>query len=272
MELEIAAAPGLALFQDGGRPGWMHEGVPPGGALVPEWLARANAAAGNPPGAAGIEIVGSLSVVARGGAIRLGADDGRPINLATGERFDCPPARDRRAHYLAVAGGVEVPVVLGGRGTLLVARAGGFSGRPLRRGDRLPIGSNTSQPYVYDVDVSTGRPLRVVLGPDRSAFVDQAFTYLLSSPFRVSSSSDRTGTRLIGPPLSRAPGFVEVTAPMVQGAMQVPASGEPIVLGPDHPTTGGYPVIATIARADLGAFHATPLGADVRFTVLDLER
>jgi allophanate hydrolase subunit 2 len=162
-----------------------------------------------------------------------------------------------------VAGGIDVPIVLGGRGTLLVAELGGWEGRPLRRGDRLPIGAIGASPWEVTVELSTR--VRVVLGPDRSAFPKEALDLLLDAPFRISATSNRTGTRLEGPSLARAPGAQELSCPMVQGAIQVPASREPIVLGPDHPTIGGYPVIATVVRHDLGAFHAVPFGGDVRF-------
>ena len=88
---------------------------------------------------------------------------------------------------------------------------------------------------------------------------------VLASDYRVSMRSDRVGIRLEGPRLARIDDDTAVSAPMVRGAIQVPASGEPIVLGPDHPTTGGYPVLAVLARAELGRFHARPVGATVRF-------
>jgi allophanate hydrolase subunit 2 len=107
--------------------------------------------------------------------------------------------------------------------------------------------------------------IRIVPGPDLDRFESDAFERLLVSVFHVAVQSDRVGTRLLGPPLSRADADVGASAPMVEGAIQVPASGEPIVLGPDHPTTGGYPVIATVVRRDLGALMAKAIGSIVRF-------
>jgi len=110
-------------------------------------------------------------------------------------------------------------------------------------------------------------PVRVVLGPDLDRFDRRAVAALLEAEFAVDARSDRIGTRLVGPALPRTDADSGTSAPMLRGAIQVPASGQPIVLGPDHPTTGGYPVIATIVRASLGAFGARPIGAPVRFAL-----
>ena len=102
---------------------------------------------------------------------------------------------------------------------------------------------------------------------DAGAFDAAAISVLTSEPYRIAPSSDRTGTRLEGPRLSRRAEFRERSRPMVRGALEVPRDGLPIVLGPEHPTTGGYPLIAVIANTELGRFHAIPLGGQVRFVV-----
>src|SRR5579884_672456 len=135
--LDVASVAGLAAVQDGGRPGRMHEGVPPGGALVPELLARANLAVGNGPTDAAIEVFGALTVAARAPVV-VATDDGLARPLAPGEPWTVACGR-ARVRYLAVRGGLDVPLVLGGRGTLLVAGIGGHEGRPLRRGDALRV-------------------------------------------------------------------------------------------------------------------------------------
>jgi allophanate hydrolase subunit 2 len=106
----------------------------------------------------------------------------------------------------------------------------------------------------------------VIAGPDFDAFTAEALTVLTSAPYTVLASSNRVGTRLAGPALPRTE-CPEVTRPMVCGAIEVPRDGQPIVLGPEHPTTGGYPVIGVIAREDLGGFFAIPPGGPVRFVV-----
>lgn len=273
--IELSRVAGLAFVQDGGRPGRMHEGVPPGGALVPDALARANEALGNARGAAAIERFGAMTIAARA-AVRVADDEARTWSLAPGETIELAWDGARRARYLAIEGGVDVPVVLGGRGTLIVARLGGLEGRALRTGDVLaplprdvhrraaapPENVGGLAPRSRDAPV----PVRLLPGPDLAAYAPDALAHLASTPRRVSPRSDRTGTRLEGAPIawSRAAPPARTT-PMIAGAIQLPPSGEPIVLGPDHPTTGGYPVIAVVAAADLGRFHAIPLGAEVRF-------
>jgi allophanate hydrolase subunit 2 len=106
-------------------------------------------------------------------------------------------------------------------------------------------------------------PVRVVLGPDR--FDPSAIAALFSGWFAISTQSDRVGTRLEGPAIVQASTALGRSCPLVRGAIEVPASGDPIVLGPEHPTTGGYPVIGVVAGADQGRFFARPLGALVRF-------
>jgi biotin-dependent carboxylase-like uncharacterized protein len=264
--IEVVAVAGLSTVQDGGRPGRMHEGVPPGGALVPELLARANAAVRNAPGEAGIEVFGSLTLkVLASGDVHVSRDDGAAHALRAGETWTIA-SRGGRVAYAAVRGGIDVPVVLGGRGTLLVAGLGGHEGRALRKSDVLPVGlRNAVDAPAPSVLPAPDAAVRILAGPDGERFPPAAIDRLVTAEFRVSPRSDRTGVRLGGPPLPRADDDRAASAPMVRGAIQVPGSGELIVLGPDHPTTGGYPVVATVVRADLGGLMARPVGATVRF-------
>jgi allophanate hydrolase subunit 2 len=240
----------------------MHEGVPPGGALVPELLARANAAAGNAADIAAIEVFGELAIEAAS-SIVVGVDDGTREELQAGDAF-VVACRGQRVRYLAVRGGIDVPVVLGGRGTLLAAAFGGYEGRAVRKGDVVRAGDAP----VVEVDLPPlppEGPLVIVPGPDLHRFDARALDLLLAGPFVVDVRSDRTGVRLSGPPLPRIDDDTGVSTPMIRGAIQVPPSGGPVILGPDHPTTGGYPVLATVARSSLGALGAVPVGAAVRF-------
>jgi allophanate hydrolase subunit 2 len=109
--------------------------------------------------------------------------------------------------------------------------------------------------------------IRVIAGPDLDAFDATALSALTSAPYRILPTSDRVGTRLAGPPLPRRPSHVEQSRPMVRGALEVPRDGAPIVLGPEHPTTGGYPILAVIAHADLDRFFSVRLGGELRFTL-----
>lgn len=261
--ITVVAVSGLATVQDAGRPGHMHEGVPPGGALVTELLARANAAVGNGPEEAAIEVIGTITLAASDGSI-VGCDDGSRASLTDGVPWEVA-CRARRVRYVAVRGGIDVPVVLGGRGTLLGAGFGGHEGRALRRGDVLSPGNAPVRERPLPPGPDLAAPLRVVPGPDLDRFETQALDLLLSTAYVVDAHSDRTGIRLAGPPISRVDGDSGVSAPMVRGAVQIPPSGCPVVLGPDHPTTGGYPVLATVTRTSLGVLGALPVGAVVRF-------
>ncbi len=280
--LEILAVRGLATVQDAGRPGFMHAGVPPGGALVPELALRANRGAGNDEGAPLIEVFGGLTLTPRETGARLCTEDGLARDVAPGEAFVLAASPSLRVRYLAVRGGLDVPLVLGGRGTLPVAHLGGHEGRALARGDRIAVGGARPCPEPQSslaaLDLTSA--VRVIAGPDLARFDAGARGALTRGRFTILASSDRTGVRLEGRPVSadengstlrRAVADVGHSAPMVRGAIQVPPSGEPIVLGPDHPTTGGYPVIAVVARADLGASFARPIGASVRFRVVTLD-
>ena len=265
--IRVVTVIGLATVQDAGRPGRMHEGIPPGGALVPERLAIANAAAHNDPEEAGVEVFGTITFAAVQ-PVFVAADGSGGRWLAAGEAWSVATA-GARVRYVAVRGGVDVPVVLGGRGTLLAGGFGGHEGRPLRRGDTLRAGEAPAVGLrvVAAGEGSLGDAIRIVPGPDIERFAPEALGILLGSPFAIAPESDRVGVRLRGPTLPRAGHDSGLSAPMVRGAVQVPPAGEPIVLGPDHPTTGGYPVLATVTRADVGALLARPVGATVRFSL-----
>ena len=259
MTLQLTRALGLCTIQDLGRRGHMHEAVPPGGALVPALLVAANRAANNPDHAPAIEVLGQLAV--RVDAELLVAVDGAPRVLGAGEERVVASGA-RRCAYLAVRGGIASPRILDGPGTLLCAQLGAV----LRAGERLAIGALPTS-HAAPEPFEDRREIRVIGGPDLDAFAGDALAQLTSAPYRILPSSDRVGTRLAGPALPHAPAHREVSRPMVCGALEVPRDGQPIALGPEHPTTGGYPIACVIASAYLGHFFAIPLGGAVRFVV-----
>jgi biotin-dependent carboxylase-like uncharacterized protein len=255
--LTIVRAFGLLTVQDLGRPGHMHEAVPPGGALVPALLIAANRRAGNPDGAPAIELLGRATL--RTETDLVIATDAQPArSLRAGDELEVA-SEPRRVAYIAPRGGVDAPLVLGGRGTLVCAALGPI----LRAGARIAIGHEHADVRPPD-ELDEGAPIRILPGPDLDAFEPDALDALVSSPYRVLPASDRVGTRLQGLPLPRRAGYVEVSRPMVRGAIEVPGDGQPIVLGPEHPTTGGYPLIGVIASEDLDVFHAIRLGGSVQ--------
>ncbi|HSO31561.1 MAG TPA: carboxyltransferase domain-containing protein [Labilithrix sp.] len=264
--LEVSAVRGPAIVVDGGRPGHMHEGVPHGGPLIRGAMARANAAAGNARGACAVELYGAIDVVARGGRITV-ADDGGARTLEDGECLTARPPAGRRAGYLAVQGGLDVPLVLGSRCTLLSAQLGGLAGRTLRRGASLVVAEETEEPHALGGDAppapAPSSVIALLAGPDADPVALRA---LLRTPFAIAAASDRTGTRLDGPPLPASVHSARDrrSGPMVRGAVELTPAG-PIVLGPDHPTTGGYPVVAVVREEATDAFFGAPIGAPIRF-------
>jgi len=238
MSLEVVKAQGLATVQDLGRPGRMHQAVPPGGALVPELLVAANRAAGNRDAAAGIEVLGRLVVRAREPVVTSHG------SLAAGEEL-VVTSEPLRVAYLAIRGGVAalVALVCAGTGTVLSA------GMTITSAGEARV---DGEPVILE-----DGPIRVIPGPDAVSAV------LVARSYRILPASDRVGTRLQGARIEVA--GQGASRPMVRGAIEVPPDGQPIVLGPEHPTTGGYPLIGVVASADIGRLFAIRLGGSVRF-------
>jgi 5-oxoprolinase (ATP-hydrolysing) subunit C len=259
MSFAVVRALGLVTVQDLGRPGRMHEAVPPGGALVPGRLIAANRRVRNPDDAPALEVLGQLVVRAER-AVELATDTTAARELAAGDEL-AVASEPRRVAYLAVRGGIAAPLVLGGRGALLCAGLGGL----VRAGQRFTgaaLAETAAAPL--PAERSAG-PIRLVGGPDPEHFAPGALEILTSAEYRILPSSDRVGTRLDGPALPRT-AAPEASRPMVIGALEVPRDGKPIVLGPEHPTTGGYPIVAVVAHEDLGRLFSIRLGGTVRFT------
>ncbi len=279
MTLVVVRVLGLVTVQDGGRPGRMHEGLARGGALVPGRLIAANRALGNADLAPALEVLGKLVVRAEA-AVELAGDAGHgPFVLAAGDEL-VVESEPHRVAYLAVRGGIDAPLVLGSASVHLAAGLGA----PLAAGDVVAARSGAA-PVAAPI-AAPGRPardamaragtntreglevvrIRVVAGPDAHAFAPDALAALVSSPYRISPTSDRVGTRLAGPVIERG-AAADRTCPMVRGALEVPRDGQPIALGPEHPTTGGYPIVAVIAEDDLDRFFSIRLGGRVVFEV-----
>lgn len=287
--ITILRAPPFATVQDLGRVGHLDAAVPRAGAVDPFALALANILVGNPPGAAAVEwgLAGGEvrferdATVALTGATVRATIGGRPLGpehasrAAAGEVLAVELIEDGAWLYVAVSGGIDVPPVLGSRATYLPARFGGFEGRLLRSGDRLPLGSavaraaRTGAPR--DLPASAVRtPIGLLPGPDRGRPSDIAWRWLMETEFRVSRAVSRMGYRLEGPaPELGLPGD-RPSAPACIGTIQLPPGGEPIVLMPDGPTVGGYPRIAVVATADLGRLAQRRPGEVVRFEAVGL--
>ena len=276
----------LTTVQDLGRWGHQSVGVPVAGAMDTYSLRLANGLVGNPETVAALEVTllgptlraeAPLVVAVAGAMFDLEVDDrpvlhGAPVALGAGSvlRF-----RERRAGaraYLAVAGGIATPAVLGSRAPHLVSRMGGLEGRALIAGDVVPVAVSDARPARRATRVPLplaaapgARRLRVLLGPQDEWFTVSSFDALLGGTFSVSSTSDRMGFRLEGPALTtKRPGEL-VSEPVAFGAIQVPPGGVPILLMADRQTAGGYPKIATVITADLPLAGQLAPGEPVRF-------
>lgn len=280
--IEVLRAGLLDLVMDLGRPGFRAQGVPEGGAADASALILANRLLGNPDHAAGLELLwrGPALRFPQGGRVALAGADlgarlegaqvepGRALEIAPGSELDLGLAQTGLRTYLAVAGGIDVPLVLGSRSTFLPGGFGGWQGRALRAGDALPLGAAGASRQGRFAQPGGEGALRVVPGPQLAGFADAALHTLTAAEFGVSADSNRLGMRLSGPALDYAGGELASQA-VLPGAIQVPPDGRPIILGWDGPVTGGYPVIAGVIAADLPRLAQLRPGAALQFTFVD---
>jgi KipI family sensor histidine kinase inhibitor len=264
--------PGLfTTIQDAGRWGHQSIGVPVSGALDIRAFRRANALVGNDPSAAVLEatIAGPELLVDGPTTVGIdGADLGASLDehpIAPGETATCDTRavlrfgarRGGARAYIAFSGGIDTPPGLGSRATHVRIRLGGYEGRALRAGDRVPLGPVATRQTAIPARTKPaqwpgGTRLRVIPGPHDDWFTPAGISRFLSTRFTVSPSSDRMGYRLTGGGrIPRAFDREMISDVTVTGAVQVPASGDPILLMADRQTTGGYPQIAVVISADL---------------------
>lgn len=274
--------PGMATsIQDLGRPGLADLGVTASGAVDRAALQLANRLVGNPAGAAAIETSGGLVVrawaavlVAVAGADVAVTIDGAavarlaPVVLPAGGQLLVGSPRSGLRAYLAVRGGVDVEPVLGSRSWDSLGRLGP---PPPVAGERLPIGVDPRTTAPVDAAPPTTGPdvARLWPGPRWDWFDPHSVRLLEEATWTVRPDSDRVGVRLDGPVLSRSRSVELPSEGLVRGAVQVPHGGRPIVMSADHPTTGGYPVIAVVDPDDLGLVGQAPPGATIRFRWAD---
>jgi biotin-dependent carboxylase-like uncharacterized protein len=176
--------------------------------------------------------------------------------------------------YVALAGGIDVPLVLGSCSTDLRSAFGGFAGRALRKGDRLAVATGRGATPIETPTTShpAKATVRVVLGPQADHFAPDTLARFLALPWRVGATSDRVGCRLEGEPLPHLGPAEILSDGMVPGSIQVPPDGKPIVMGADGPTTGGYPKIATVVTGDLPLLgQLVPGEGEVRFEAVAVE-
>ena len=298
--------PGLATtVQDLGRPGYYHIGIPLSGGMDRHALAAANLLVGNPEGAAVLEAVfmgpelefADDATVAVTGAELPPKLDGVPretwssFKVKRGQILSFDFLKQGARAYIAVSGGIDVPVVLGSRSTYALGALGGFKGRKLEAGDELPVGNNTTS-------VSEGRSvardlrgprgtvpteLRVMPGLYWHRITDAAGDGFFADTWKVAPEADRIGYRFKGgKPLEfvpRVPPFGAGSDPSnitdacyPYGSIQVPGGTEPIVLHRDAVSGGGYFMVGTVISADMDLIGQLQPNTQVRFVKVDMEK
>ena len=281
--LEILETGPLALVEDLGRPGLSHLGVTRSGAADRRSHTLANRLVANPGDRATVEVtLGGFTARVHGGgkdgvAIAVtGADTDPAVNgvpfgtnsihyAQDGEVISLGPPQSGLRSYLAVRGGFDVAPVLGSRSYDVMSAIGPL---PLRRGDVLPVGEHTDDfPELDQAPVAAIADdvleLRVVPGPRDDWFVDPDI--LVRTNWQVTNRSDRVGMRLVGMPLEyRRPGRQLPSEGATRGAIQIPPNGFPVILGPDHPVTGGYPVVSVVVDDDIDKVAQARPGQTVR--------
>lgn len=269
-ELTVVRAGPLTTVQDLGRPGRAHLGVPPSGAFDRDALARGNLLVGNDPAAAALEatLVGPAlrfaqpALVAVTGARSSLAPD-TALEVAAGEALELGPLSDGVRAYVCVRGGIAAEPVLGSRSHDQLTRVGPS---PLRDGDVLPVGAEPAgEPQPVAAGPRREAVLRVLPGPRDDWFPPEALELLTSVEWRVALASNRVGIRLEGRPLPRLDRGELLSEGLVTGAIQVTSAGGPILLGPDHSPTGGYPVIAVVVAEDIPVAAQLAPTAGMRF-------
>lgn len=292
--IEVLRCGALTSVQDLGRFGLRHLGIPQSGALDPLALQQANLLVGNPPGAAVLEIgVGPMTLLfQRSCNVALTGVDfcatlsppsapehrvfpGQAVAVASGARLTLErPAIPGARAYLAISGGIEVPIVLGSRSTDLNAGFGGHQGRALRAGDSLASGhpSPASQRPSGGIRSLVPRPLlRALPGPDYALFSQHAQQQFWTQAWRISHQSNRMGLRLDGEPMRLGRAINLLSSGVLPGDVQVPPEGLPIVLANDAQTIGGYPRIANVIQADRWQLAQLPAQTAIYFQAVTLE-
>lgn len=289
--MRVLHAGPVCTIQDAGRKGFLRFGVTPAGPM--DWIAHAtaNLLAGNPPGAAAIEIgPGGMTVTAEGAALRLGLSaqgfhvrrDGSDLptrvaqTLRPGAVLSIEPGPTHLWAYLSISGEMAEVPVMGSLATHLRSGLGPFGGRALRDGDRVAVqpartAADDEERAIFDRAPPETGPIRFVPGPQDDLFAPGAMVTLASETYLVAPRSDRMAYRLSGPPLTHALGHDIVSDGVAFGSIQVPGDGLPLVLMADRQPTGGYPKIGTVICADLPRLAQMRVGQPLRFAPVSLD-
>jgi biotin-dependent carboxylase-like uncharacterized protein len=287
-------APGLMTsVQDLGRLGAQALGMPVAGATDAIALRLANAVVGNPENTGALEIgyLGPTLVAACDGVrvvlggkakLTLQPADGsdacavkpwRSLLLRRGDKLTIGAVEEGGIAYLAVAGGFAIPPFMGSLSTYMRSGLGGFEGRALKAGDKLPLNAVAAEgderELSDEIDYGSGA-IRVVLGPQEDRFTVKGIETFLSATYTVTKEADRMGIRLEGDSIEHTRGADIASEGVVTGSIQVPGNGKPIILMADRQTTGGYTKIATVISADLARVGRMKPGDTLQFAAIEV--
>ena len=283
----------LSTIQDRGRFGYQRFGMPTTGAMDTFALRAANLLVGNDDNAACIEVtvlgprielLADTTFAVTGAKVspRLNGEPvpmWQPVTAQEGSRLEFRSPKDEMRAYLAVTGGIDVPLIMGSRATYMKTALGGIDGRPLQAGDILNAfneeaptpTTQCSFPQEAIPKYGSSHKLRVVLGPQDAAFTQAGIDTFLQETYTVSIYSDRMGYRMEGPPIEHTDGPDVISDGTPLGTIQIPGDGQPIILLADRGTTGGYTKIATVISPDLSKVAQAMPGHTVTFESVSIE-
>jgi biotin-dependent carboxylase-like uncharacterized protein len=262
--VSVRASGWMSSIQDLGRPGSGHLGVPPSGVIDIALASTMNRIVGNPDHLAVMETAGDLIIEAHCDLLVASSDSGAVRTLRRGDQHRVHPMGERNFGYLAIRGGINASQVLGSASQ---DHLSGIGPGVLTTGTIWEIGPEPSTPILVD-QVAIGpleRVVRIWPGPHLGLFAPDTYAILLENQWTTTGSIDRIGVRVDGPQLPRESEISITSEPMLTGAIQIPPDGQLIVMLRDHPTTGGYPVVAVVDPEDLHLIAQTPPGRSVRF-------
>ena len=289
----IESAGLLTTVQDSGRYGYQRYGMPVAGAMDTFSLQLANMLVGNQHDDACLEttLTGPEIIFVKPGVIAItGADmspckNGKPIPLyktievKSGDRLSFKKLKNGCRSYIAFAGGINVPLVMGSRSTYLRAKIGGFEGRALKAGDELPLGETAGKIRIKEIPkemiprYQSTQTIQIIPGPEVKRFKLDGIRHFLTSEYMVTDQSDRMGYRLSGNEIMQQSGNADIiSAGISPGTIQIPGNGQPIILMADRQTTGGYARIANVISVDLTLIAQLKPGDRIRFREISLEK
>ena len=282
----------LTTVQDSGRFGYEQYGLSTSGPMDQRAFQTANVLVGNDPNEAALEITllgptlrfTSPAVIAVTGAdlsLRVNGESAetyRALAMKAGDTvsFGAPVSGCRA--YMAFAGGLDIPQVLGSRSTLPRFKIGGYQGRRLEKGDELPLRNtvaslpNLARRRLEAPAIESGpRTVRVILGPQDDRFTEQGIADFLGGTYTVGKDFDRMGYRLEGPVVAHKTDGNIISDGIAIGSVQVPSDGHPIIMMADHQTVGGYTKIATVITVDLPVIGQSKAGDQIRFEKVSVD-